>query len=269
MSRTGWIIALLSLFALSAPAFPADVSVSSDLVQELTVAPGGAAEGEIVVMNHATAERQVRVYQTDYLFDEEGRNQFNDPGTDPRSNAAWVTVAPRLLTVPPLSTARVSYTVNVPNKPGLVGTYWSIVMVEPMAQLAPAASADAKPGLSVQVVVRYGVQVVTHIGDTGKRDLQVAAKQLVTTESGGTALVAGLTNAGERALRPTLWSEVYDESGAQVKRVDLGASVVYPGCSLKAAFDFGKLSVGRYSALIVADNGDDNVFGARAKLEVK
>jgi hypothetical protein len=43
---------------------------------------------------------------------------------------------------------------------------------------------------------------------------------------------------------------------------------LYPGCTGRFQLDVSELAAGKYESLIVADNGDDNVFGARYSLEI-
>ena len=84
---------------------------------------------------------QVKLYQTDYLFSADGKNAFDAPGSQARSNAAWLQLNREQVTIAPDSVATVDYEVRVPGGAGLSGTYWSVVMVQEL----PAAEAAGGP----------------------------------------------------------------------------------------------------------------------------
>ena len=113
------------------------VSVIGDLSNDKEAKPGERYDGVITVKNDSDDPQEVKVYQSDYLFACDGTNNYADPGTLARSNANWVTFTPSFFTVPPRSTATVNYTVQVPVDSAtkkLIGSYWSILMVEGIAK---------------------------------------------------------------------------------------------------------------------------------------
>lgn len=203
---------LVSMGAESALAAP--VSVVGGLTREATLQPGAKTEGRIILRNNTEQPQEVKVYQTDYLFWADGRNQYGEPGSTPRSNARWIVHTPQQLTVPPKSTESVYYTIQAPAQEALRGTYWSMLMVEPVAAdtLEPPQPEEGKVTIGIRSVMRYAIQMVTHIGDTGARDLKFADKQLLV-EAGKRTLRLDLENTGERWLRPLVWAELYDEQG--------------------------------------------------------
>src|SRR5438067_13439205 len=122
--------ASFALFALLAPAVPAQIAVLSSTVEERSMAPGGRYAGTIVISNPGERPQTARVYQTDYHFAADGTSNFEDPGTTPRSNASWVTPQSTRIVVPARSQLAVPYSVVVPSGDSLTGTYWSAIMVE-------------------------------------------------------------------------------------------------------------------------------------------
>ena len=50
-------------------------------------------------------------------------------------------------------------------------------------------------------------------------------------------------------------------------RFEAGRMGIYPGCSARFRIDLSGLPAGRYKAIVVADCGDENVFGAQYDLE--
>jgi P pilus assembly chaperone PapD len=246
------------------------VQVEGTLSRPLTLGPGDRAEGTIALRNVDTQPGNVRVYQTDYRFDAAGNAWYDEPGTQPRSNASWITCTPRVLSVAPGEQATVSYVVQVPRDDKLAGTYWSVVMVEPDSPSASPVQADGKRvALGIRTVFRYAIQISVQIGQTGKCDLQFVDKRIVI-QDGKRLVQIDVTNPGERALLPTMWGEFYSAEGGQLaKRAESRRLRLYPGCTGRFQLDISELPPGKYESLIVADNGDDSVFGARYSLEIQ
>lgn len=247
----------------------AEVSVIGGLTREVTLDPGGRTEGRIILRNAGDEPQEVKVYQTDYRFWADGRNEYGEPGGVPRSNARWITHSPQQLTIPPRATESVYYTIQAPAQEGLCGTYWSMLMVEPIAAetLEPPQPEEDRVTIGIRTVMRYAIQMVTHIGDTGVRELKFADKQLIV-EGEKRALRLDLENTGERWLVPRVWVELYDEQGTSLGRFEGGQFRIYPGCSVRYQIDLSEVPPGKYRALIVADNGDEYVFGAQYDLEL-
>ena len=86
------LLAGMLVYLSAAPALAGGVSVTSALNWTSEVEPGGQAEGTITLRNGSDKPGEVRIYQTDYSFKADGTNDFGDPGSVKRSNAAWITV---------------------------------------------------------------------------------------------------------------------------------------------------------------------------------
>ncbi|MEI6502834.1 MAG: hypothetical protein WCP21_17630 [Armatimonadota bacterium] len=245
------------------------VAVVGELVRTSQLLPGERGEGTIVVQNVSPKVQRLRLYQTDYAFSADGKTVYGEPGQSPRSNARWFTIAPKTLEIPVGGEDVVSYAITVPNDATLTGTYWSVIMLEVLGPAAEAAAAQAQaPRAGVRTVMRYGVQMITEIGDTGARDLQYRHAGLVNVGE-ARVLQVDLANTGERSLIPTVWAELFDEKGVRTGRFTGGRLRLYPGCSGRFEIDLGKTVPGKYKALVVADNGDDNVFGTQYQLEIR
>lgn len=258
---------LLAALCLAVPAAGrAQIAVVGSTVEERVSAPGESYVGTIVVRNLTRQNQPVRIYQTDYLFFADGTSHFNDPGTTPHSNAKWVTPTVRSLLIPPASEMAVTYTVNVPAGDSLVGTYWSTIMVEGAASEA-GRSSGGRPQVGVGAIMRYAVQVATHIRTTGSRKVSFANSRFLTSPTDSTqSFELEVKNVGERAYRPALWIEVYDELGALRANARQERGLLYPGTSLKQTFALGKLAPGTYRAIVFADSGEDAVFASQFTL---
>lgn len=240
------------------------------LSQEKTVLPGETYRGSVTLLNRDEEVQAVKIYLTDYLFFSDGSSIYCDAGSVERSNAEWITVSPRFLEVPPGGTSSVQYAVSVPNDESLTGSFWSLIMVEELVGAWPSGehgdrSDETRAG--VKQVLRYGIQMITHVGDTGVCTLRITDKMLTVTEDGRRVLLADIENTGERAQRPHVWVELYAESGSRIGPFKSDKRRLYPGTSARYMVDLSDAPTGSYQALVVVDNGDEHVFGAQYGLE--
>lgn len=260
--------ALLCFLAACTVAQAGDfVAISGSLTREFDVQPGRSYDATIDVGNPSELPQEIKVYQTDYLFFADGSSSYAEAGSLPRSNARWLSISPVQTVIPPGERATIRFTVQVPSDQTLRGTYWSLIMVEPVPPSSPESTRGdaAMPSLGVRQVVRYAVQVVTTVGGTGSRQIRFSQVRL-SSDNGKRQLVVDLENTGERLLRTSLWVDLYDSKGSFVGKFDGGKHGLYPGTSARFTVDVSGLALATYNALIVADCGGDDVFGANVSL---
>lgn len=244
----------------------AQIAVVGNTVEERVAAPGETYAGTIVVRNLTQQAQPVRIYQTDYRFYADGTSHFDEAGTTPRSNARWITPTVRSLLIPPSSEMSVTYTVKVPTQDALAGSYWSAIMVEGAPSEA-GRSSGGRPQVGIGAVMRYAVQVATHIGRTGARTVNFANSRFLTSPDSTQSFELEVQNTGERAYRPALWIEVYDEQGSLRANARQERGLLYPGTSLRQTFALGRLAPGTYRAIVFADSGEDAVFASQFTLK--
>ncbi len=259
------LFCILALF-LWAESCLAGVQVIGGLARERNLQPGERFDGSIVLKNTGEVATSVRVHKVDYLFYADGRTLFDEPGNVPRSNAAWISFSPSRLSIPPKQTATVSYTIKTPENRELRGSYWTVLMIEPTE--TDAEKEGPRSGLSVRTLIRYAVQVIVNIGDTGERNIRILDKRLID-DDGKRLLQIDIENTGERVLTPYLWAELHGEGTSVQGRLETGKQRIYPGCTARYRIDLSKVPHGMYKALVVADNGDDYIFGARYDLLIQ
>ena len=260
---------LAASFALAAsPLDLADVSVTSSLRQEFTVAAGETLTGVLTIANRGAAAASVTITQADLSFDEAGSAVYEDANSSPSSNARWVHV-PGRVDVPAHGQVDVAFTIEVPTSDGLHGSYWSVLRVQPEAATrVTTASRSAEVSTRVDVVVQYGVTVLTHVGAPASRTLQFeppAFRQDPGT--GAHSLHVVVHNPGTHVVSAKLWLELYGPSGALVARIDADDLRIYPSVSTSTRFDLGALDAKVYQAVVVADAGGSDVFGTRYELD--
>jgi len=247
-------LAVLLLLAMVQPG-EAGVAVIGGLSREKTVEPGKTYKGVMFICNPGDKPQDVKVYQTDYLFFCDGTNLYGEPGKDPRSNADWISFSPPRLTIPPGQTVPVNYVIQTPADESLKGTYWSMIMVEGVSEVSPPTLESEQDTVKVGIrnVIRYGVQIVTHIGNTGSVQLEFLATKL-------------LRQNGKRLLRV---EELYDQDGRYVGRFEGLRVRTFPGTSVRGKIDLTSVPEGTYQALLVADGGADAIFGVTYTLKLE
>ena len=267
--RHQWIVCCCTLL-LGSSAFAADIQVLGGLTRLHTVRAGQSVEGSIILRNGSSEPREVKIYQTDYLFLCDGKNFYGEPGSVPRSNSKWISFSPQQVVVAAGDRVPVYYAIQVPNNDDLRGTYWSMLMIEPVskARSEPVQSAPGEATVGIHTVMRYAVQMVTNAGESGKKEISIVDRRIVAAE-GASVLELDIENTGERWLRPSVRAELYDQQGAYVGSLDGGGARIYPACSVRQRIPLENVAAGRYSALVIVDNGDEAVWGAQYELHIR
>ena len=262
----------LMLVPIVAVCLHAQVSVIGELSQDKDAKPGDSYSGVIVVRNDTNEPQEAKVYQTDYSFQCDGTNNYGDPGTQPRSNAKWVAFSPSYLTLPPLATLAVNYSVTVPKDvegKKLVGTYWSMLMVEGIQKGSAESSRpqkDKKAQMGIMQTIRYGIQIASTIANTGTKKIEFLGVTIDTT-GGKRALRIDIKNTGEIGMRPDVTLQLFDVQGAPLGKFPGVKYRIYPGTSVRQLIDVSSVPKGTYKALVVVDAGGDDVYGGQYTLK--
>jgi hypothetical protein len=251
-----------------APTAQANVIVLSQLSNTDMANPGQTYTGIIKIKNDGLVEERVSLSQNDYLFFSDGSNIYGEPGVDPRSNAGWIKLAESEVRIAPGMEYEVPYMVSVPARAELIGTYWSLVMVQSITQSQLNPDNQAENTVGVSAGMRYGIQIITNIGDTGKRSLRFFDTKVDKGELYSTLRIS-LENIGERRLVAEPYADIYSATGKALERIQLSAWGIYPGTSIRIAIPLKDVVPGRYKIQVVADCGGNDLFGAVYSLELK
>jgi len=267
LRHLSWLLALTCLAAFGVA--EAGIKLTSEMTLERAAQPGERYQGSIRLQNTGTSMAEAKIYQTDYRFAADGSNAYGAPGELERSNAEWVNLSRELVRIPPGGSEELTFEVQVPADRDLSGTYWSMVMVEPIPEDS-AESAEPLPERTTRVkqIMRYGVQVVTHIGQSGDTGLVFTNPGLIN-EDGKRLFRIDAENTGSRWLRPSLWLELYRQDGTPLGKFHGPAKRLYPGTSAQFQVDLGETPPGKYLGLVVADGTGDDLFGANVELEIE
>ncbi|OGU63344.1 MAG: hypothetical protein A3C56_12925 [Ignavibacteria bacterium RIFCSPHIGHO2_02_FULL_56_12] len=272
MNRTAKMFLACVAFACISSTMVAQVSVIGELSQDREVRPGDSYEGVILVKNDTDEMQEAKVYQSDYAFHFSGTNSYGEPGTHPRSNARWISFSPQFLSLPPQSTAAVNYRVAVPRDSlgTLIGTYWSMLMVEgvPKGSLESSAPRADRKEMGIAQAIRYGIQIASTFSGTGTRNIKFIETKLVRKDADERALQIDIENTGEIGMRPDVYVELFDEAGLSRGRFYGIRLRLYPGTSVRQVIDLSSAPSGTFKALIVVDAGADEAFAAQYTLKL-
>jgi hypothetical protein len=238
--------------------------VVNGLTHEVQLLPGEKFQGTIQLLNNSSITESCRIYQTDYFFKNTGESWYEKTGTIQRSNGSWIKVSSRLVTLNYNVTTAVNFEVTIPSDSTLKGTYWSVIMIE---GITPPDTAKTRNGLTINSVIRYAVQIITHIGDTGTRELKFINVNLIKNNP-VTGLDIDMENPGERALRPKVSVELFDGNGLTQGIFTTDPMRIFPGCSIRVRIPIEALKPGKYKGVLVAECEDDYIFGSNIEVEI-
>lgn len=252
------IFSILSFILLPFTIF-ASVEVIGSLKQVYSSNPGEVVKGQIRIQNNDPKDQEVRIYQTDFLFNYQEQTFYDEPGTQKRSNAGWINYSPKTVVLKSKETRNIEYEITVPKNDSIIGTYWSIIMVEGVDPIDPNQQGD----LSIRTATRYAVQVVSEINNKGTGLLKFMEPTLLPSEDGKKLFLAvDMVNQGEHYIAPEVSIELYDQDGVLAKKITAPKRGLYPTTSVRFKLDLeGVPSKKTYTAMIVAAGADDDVFG--------
>jgi len=255
--------------ALSLLFFPSFLQAGIVVVNGLThlyeVVPGEVYRGVIELQNTKEKDQPVKLYQQDFHFNFKGEAFYEEPGSLGRSNAAWISVSPKYLILKGKEKTKISFEIKVPVGVPLTGTYWSVIMVEGEA---PIDKDHLNKGLTIQTQLRYAVQIATTLGKSGERNLTFLDVNPVK-EEGKWQLAVDIENQGDVLFKPAVTVELFDELGNQAGVFTAANRKLYPKTSSRFLLPLDGVKPGTYQVLILADCGEEDVFGINHTVDLK
>jgi hypothetical protein len=264
------LVVTLAFTCLIAARVAAGITVLGPLNEQVELQPGARHSGVIVLSNGGDQPEDVKLTLYDYRSSHTGEHFYTDVGTVERSNAEWIDVSPRRFVIPAGGTYTVSFTIDVPVDESLEGTYWSILMIEPVPPESVESPEYQSTGAAVGIasLLRYAFTIVTTIGATGSIEPEVIGATLSYAEDVPT-LNVDIRNVGTRILRIAIWAELYSGNGTLVGRFDGNSAGLLPVCSLRYRIPLTEVVGGDYTGLVVIDCGENNVFGASFPISIE
>jgi hypothetical protein len=250
------------------------IGIDGELVRFYQGLPGDVIKGSVNLRNYTKDKTEsAKIYLTDFLHTIDGKYIFGPPGKDARTNANWLKLSNEVVTLPPSAKGKVDFVIQIPKDANLNGSYWCVVMVEPISEKSAelAKKIDAKKGeLGIQVVTRYSLRIVTSIKGTETKKIKFVEKKVEKNKDNSKTVTLGLENTGNAYFQLNCHVELYDSTGKPAGKfeTDHQGGGIYPGCARRFTADVTSVAPGKYTALCVADAGDDNVFGGRYQFDI-
>lgn len=254
LNKTLFVIILLSIIPLISIA---SIEIEGSLRHIHKGIQGENYKGEIKIFNSDKVDQEVKVYQTDLLYNYEGLTFYEDPITHKRSNAGWIKYSPKTVIVKAGETIYIQYEISIPNADTIKGTYWSVIMVEGVNQIDP----DQVGQMNINTVTRYAVQMITEIENIGIGKLEFLEPILIKEDS-SLFLAVDIVNKGDHYIVPNVTIEFFNEKGESVKKVTASKKGLFPSTSNRYRFNLegieGEIT---YQTTIIAAGDDEDVFG--------
>ncbi|NLT03169.1 MAG: hypothetical protein GXY09_04830 [Bacteroidales bacterium] len=250
------LFTLLMIFFTSSVSM-ASVEVIGSLKQVFTSNPGDVVKGQIAIQNSEETDQEVRIYQTDMLYNHLDQTFYDEVGSNKRTNGNWLQYSPKTVVLKGKETRNIDFEIALPASDTIKGTYWSIIMIEGVTPIDTSRAGE----LNIRTVTRYAVQLVNEVENQGTGFLRFMEPTL-TREEENLYLAIDLVNEGDHYIGPEISMELYDEEGTLVKTLSAPKRGIYPGTSTRFKLDLAGIpSKKTYTAMIVAAGQADDVFG--------
>jgi hypothetical protein len=240
--------------------------LNSDLSFDYSVRPGETVRGQIPFQNAGTDSIIVDIYQTDYLFNADGKHFYDEPGPFERSNAGWIDFSPKQVMLTASQKSVLNYEIHVPDVPALNGTYWSMLMIE---ETLPA-QAERQGQVQIRFKNRYGVQIATTLEQDDMTTVKIAIENPnLDVYEDKRKFRVDIENQGNVLIKPNVWLEVFDADGNSIEVIHATAERLYPETSRRFNFELQQLKPGTYKGILVVDCGGDDLFGANYTFQLE
>jgi hypothetical protein len=230
---------------------------------------GTLIQGEIILQNmNKTNSERITVYLKDILQSCNGKTEYLEMGSHPRSLSSWVSFNTSEKVLSPNEKFIITYTINIPSDIKLdndidYGSFWSAIMIE----VAKPINEDSQYGVQINSKIRYGIQIITNVGE--KLDAPLEFQDITIAKENPTtyAMDIILKNNGLFMVQPTLILELFDSNGNSVKKAEALFKKVYPNGCKDFKITFSDVPSGDYEAVLVADYGGE-IFGINVSVNI-
>jgi hypothetical protein len=257
------VILLVSiLHTLFVAKVQATITVVNGMSHEFAVNRNQSYEGQIVIKNLSKKPSRVVFYKTDLQHNCLGETKFISKGSHDRSCVEWIEYSNNEMMIPAEQEVSVVYSLKVPDKE-MNGSFWGVIMVE---ELESVDTSDKRKGIKVRSNVRYAIQVIGNFSNNILKDLNYGTIGMDTIDN-EEYLTINVDNTGNTLLKPVLILELYNDQGETVKRIELTMQKVYPGNCKKFQVPLSGVPRGKFTGVLVADCGENNIFGLNLNLD--
>jgi|SRR5690554_87652 len=243
----------------------ASIVITNGLTHSYRIEEGTIHQGVISIQNTAKTSQNIKLYQNDYRYSAQGVSHYDEPGQNPRSNLDWIKLHTNLITVDAGGKADVLYEITVPDDMEYAGSYWSVIMVEPMSPIKPS---DEPANVQIKSIVRYSIQIITTNQQAAESLLKFADFDL-SNKNETPVLDVDIANEGELYHITEASLTIFDsKTGKNMGVYNSNKMSLLPNNSKRFSISLEGITPGAYQAAVVAVTNDEKAFGINIELEI-
>ena len=262
LSRTIYLIILL----FSVGCVKANIVILNGLSHSYKVENGQVYKGRISIENTSSQPQDVKLFFQDFSYQASGLIQYSVPKTNPKSNADWIKLNTNLVSLQGKQKTEILYEITVPQEISDAGSYWSVIIVEPVDNLKPK---NENTGVNITSIVRYAIQIITDLdAEKAKPDLKFEGLK-IEKEDKIKILKIAIANEGNLYCKATATIEIYKKNGEKIGTFFSQPMGLLPQTSKSFHIDISKINPEKYNAVIIATDEDENSFAINVELEIK
>lgn len=254
-------------FALYSINASAGIVILNGLSHSYKVENGQVYKGSVEIENTGNETQNVKLFLQDLHYNSEGNIQYMAPNALPRSNASWIKLNTNLLQLKSKEKTVVRYEITVPQSLSQTGTYWSVLIVEPVEEIK---ASNQTAGISINSIVRYAIQIIADYRSEEGNPEFVFDNVRVDNQGRKKYLKLAISNKGNLFSKTIATVEIYNRKTGEklgtFSSIPLG---LLPGTSKTFDIDISTIPVDKYKAVIFATDEDENAFALNVDLEVK
>ncbi|MBI4707124.1 MAG: hypothetical protein HY761_04260 [Candidatus Omnitrophica bacterium] len=221
----------------------------------LSIAPGQASYGDIVIENPSETSRKMRVYLEDWSYAPggDGSKNFAQQGSSVSSCAPWITFSPTEFTLPAFGKQRISFSVKVPSD--AKGTHYAIMFFESNVGEVQENAQGFSGGLNL--AIRVGALFYIEAKGTIKRSAMIENLSVKRGNASNPLTVqVDLKNSGNTDITAGGSFHIMDDEGLIFARGEFGNAYTFGGETAKMSAAWKeKIPAGKYHLVITVDIG--------------
>ncbi len=242
----------------------ASIVIVNGLAHEHTIGGSKMVQGSITIQNVGAETARVQIYLSDLEHSCNGETSFDSTHNRKRCLVNWLELSDNELILTPGESTNLTYGLNPPDSIEKAGSYWGVIMIGEVENLDTALP---KVGLKINWMVRFAIQIIGNYRENAIKEIDFAGVRIDTSTSTNTVRVS-IQNNGNYMMKPVMVLELFDQYGNQVCRKEIPYQKLYPGYCRNFDIPIGDVPVGVYSGILVADCGEENIYGVNIELDI-
>lgn len=254
-------------FILQLGYMQAGLVILNGLSHTYKVENGQIYKGKIAIENTGNTTQNVKIFPQDFSYKSDGTITYSTVHTNSKTNADWIKLNTNTVALKAKEKTDIYYEILIPNNIERPGSYWSVLIVEPIDDIKPS---DAKVGVNITSVVRYAIQIITdYKTENIKPELKFEGVK-VDKKADKRFLNIAIANNGALYCKLATSVDIYSKkSGQKTGNFSSLPMGLLPDTSKTFYIDISKLPPDKYNAAIIATDEDENAFALNVELEIK